>query len=193
MPPQGYGIGAYMADFTEHFDSVKLPLGAKVQKSPTGLGLDFPRFQMFDVWVEPHVNAEVSVLPDHVEAKATTADCIITGSSHVEALKLNERFDLQASVVFTWTEAAGKGQQAVITTKSDIVVQVDVPPPFSFIPKPALQATVDAALAAVLPVMRDAFIRGLVTRYATWVANRLPTKALEKAKPGGVPKALPRV
>jgi hypothetical protein len=41
-----------------------------------------------------------SVLPDRVEARATTADCVITGSSHVEALKLNERFDLKVGRCF---------------------------------------------------------------------------------------------
>eukprot|EP00955_Chlamydomonas_euryale_P036172 350364-Chlamydomonas_euryale.AAC.1 len=48
--------------------------------------------------------------------------------------------------------------------------QVDVPLPFSLLPTSTLEATADAALAVVLPVLRDAFVRNLVARYAPWAS-----------------------
>ncbi len=53
---------------------------------------------------------------------------------------------------------------------SPLWVQVDVPAPFSFMPKSALEAVVDTALGTVLFVMRDAFIRHLVTDCGKWCA-----------------------
>eukprot|EP00955_Chlamydomonas_euryale_P036173 350364-Chlamydomonas_euryale.AAC.2 len=116
--------------------------------------LDFPKLQLLDVWVEPHVRADVrcghsnsaggwdvwatrrrsrtAVLPRasrHAQrrARATTAGCVLSGSHHVEALQLNERFDLDACVRFSWADGAPDvrgGRAPVLITDSRIDVQV---------------------------------------------------------------------
>lgn len=45
------------------------------------------------------------MLKDSFEVTAGTGDCILEGSHHVAKLNLNDRFNLDVKIVFTWTEA----------------------------------------------------------------------------------------
>lgn len=50
----------------------------------------------------------LSVVQNKAEITSHTADCILEGSQHVSAMNLNERFELDVKIVFTWDEKQQK-------------------------------------------------------------------------------------
>lgn len=80
----------------------------------------------------------------------------------MEQLRLNDKFNLDVLMDFTWVpEGApgGGGGGPVINVDWSLVVKIDIPPPFSFIPGPVLEATGDTAFGAIMPVIIVSAVR----------------------------------
>lgn len=47
-------------------------------------------------------------MKDRAEITSTTGDCVLYGSHHVNQLGLNERFNLDVRIVFTWDDQSSR-------------------------------------------------------------------------------------
>ncbi|WP_414542016.1 DUF1997 domain-containing protein [Nostoc sp. CCY0012] len=63
--------------------------------------------------------------------------------------------------------------------RADLEVQVDFPPPFSFTPKPILEATGNGLLKSVLLTVKQRLQHQLLTDYRHWVKSQMQEKALD--------------
>ncbi|YAF96228.1 MAG: DUF1997 domain-containing protein [Nodularia sp. CChRGM 3473] len=62
--------------------------------------------------------------------------------------------------------------------RADLEVQVDLPPPFSFTPKPILEATGNGLLKSVLLTVKQRLLHQLLADYRHWVISQMQEKAL---------------
>jgi hypothetical protein len=69
--------------------------------------------------------------------------------SHWLQFKLNDRFNLDVAISF----AAPHTNVPKIVTDGRIEVQIDIPPPFSFMPKPVLESAGNTALQGTLSIL----------------------------------------
>ncbi|MBE9006033.1 DUF1997 domain-containing protein [Fortiea sp. LEGE XX443] len=63
--------------------------------------------------------------------------------------------------------------------KADLEVQVDLPPPLSFTPKPIIETTGNALLKSVLVTVKQRLLHHLLADYRHWVTSQISEKALE--------------
>ena len=59
-----------------------------------------------------------SVIPDNLIVTSTTKDCILDGSSHVQQLNLNERYNLDVQIVCSWSN------QRLMASEGSLMVEV---------------------------------------------------------------------
>lgn len=187
----GASLQEYMSRASENFGRISLPLGGRISTLDSSrIELVIPRITLFDVWLQPRAIAELSSFNERIEFKSTTESCVLDGSSHVKDFKLDERFNLDVKMAFTWKNKAAPGAAAggsapgsedpsssssplthahdKIYATGDITIEVDIPPPFSFIPKPVLESTANAALAASIAIILNEFVTQLSRDYAVW-------------------------
>lgn len=159
-------LEAYMAYMGQDISRIaRFPLGAELILTPgtSNFKMVVPKMSVFDVWVLPIAYTTISQSPGVVSMEAT--DCEITGSSHVEQLKLNDLFNIKALVAF---KASGTVATPTVTSEATFSLNIDVPPPFSFLPKPLLEGTGNAALSPIVSVLMNSFITSLVEDHKKW-------------------------
>jgi hypothetical protein len=67
--------------------------------------------------------------------------------------KLNERFKLDVQISFTSHQPSGPGTIGNIRTRGHLSVKVDVPPPFSLMPRQVLETTGNTAMQTTLTLL----------------------------------------
>lgn len=55
---------------------------------------------------------------DYLKVTSTTKDCILEGSSHVQQLNLNDRYNLDVSITLVWKD------ERLMTSEGSLVVEV---------------------------------------------------------------------
>ncbi|NWF61329.1 MAG: DUF1997 domain-containing protein [Fischerella sp.] len=96
--------------------------------------------------------------------------CEILGIEYV-----NQRFDLNLKghlsphQVHTGTRLQGR---------ADLEVQVELPPPFSFTPKPILETTGNSLLKSVLLTIKQRLLNQLIADYRRWVILQTKEQSL---------------
>ncbi|MBW4560283.1 MAG: DUF1997 domain-containing protein [Mojavia pulchra JT2-VF2] len=63
--------------------------------------------------------------------------------------------------------------------RADLEVQVDLPPPFSFTPKPILEATGNGLLKSVLLTVKQRLLHQLLADYRRWIVSQTKHKGLD--------------
>lgn len=63
--------------------------------------------------------------------------------------------------------------------RADLEVLVDLPPPFSFTPKPILEATGNGLLKSVLLSVKQRLLNQLLTDYRYWVISQTKDRRLD--------------
>ncbi len=87
--------------------------------------------------------------------------CEILGFEYInQRFALNLKGNLSPSLHSTGTRLQGK---------ADLEVQVELPPPFSFTPKPILEATGNGLLKSVLLTVKQRLLHQLLADYRRWV------------------------
>ena len=83
---------------TDQYVLIPLPNNAKLEKMSDNIfSLKVPELQIFNVWLRPHVVSRVDVTPDGVIIEAI--ECRLDGSSEVQRLDLNSKFELFVKVI----------------------------------------------------------------------------------------------
>lgn len=64
--------------------------------------------------------------------------------------------------------------------RADLEVQVDLPPPFAFTPKPILEATGNGLLKSVLLTVKQRLLHQLIADYRRWIISQTQEKAISE-------------
>ncbi|MCU0569387.1 MAG: DUF1997 domain-containing protein [Oculatellaceae cyanobacterium Prado106] len=112
--------------------------------------------------IQPTVDMKIWMTPTG-EIRLNSVGCEIRGIEYI-----NQRFnlDLQGRLAPELVNGI-----TYLKGKADLQVQVDVPPPLWFTPKPLLETTGNGLLHSVLLTMRHRLMHQLVNDYRTWVAS----------------------
>lgn len=172
----------YMRLPVEQYALVPMPLNSTLSRLPGGSVSDFelvvPPVRFLWLQVQPVVHAFVVLEEDKV---VITGDrCTLEGSPFIAKAKLNERFSFNVWSELTWDDTLGNGEgiskqqdgsESTIHARSRIKVDVDVPRPFSAIPKRAIEATGDKAMQLSLNILLKSFMKGLAGDYERWATD----------------------
>ncbi|BCL36762.1 DUF1997 domain-containing protein [Nostoc sp. MS1] len=98
--------------------------------------------------------------------------CEIRGFEYInQRFSLNLRGYLSPYQSSTGTRLEGR---------ADLEVQVDLPPPFSFTPKPILETTGNGLLKSVLLTVKQRLLHHLLADYRQWVISQTQEQSLSK-------------
>ncbi|NDJ23041.1 DUF1997 domain-containing protein [Nostoc sp. B(2019)] len=97
--------------------------------------------------------------------------CEIVGFEYV-----NQRFALNLKGYLSPKELSSGTR---LQGRADLEVQVDLPPPFSFTPKPILEATGNGLLKSVLLTVKQRLLHQLLADYRHWVISQTKDKGLD--------------
>lgn len=178
-----------------------MPLGSSLTKldtcnnnsnsndeTTTEFELVVPEITFFNLTLQPVVLCTVQPMDDKVVISSN--NCYLRGSPFIEKTRLNERFDFQVRTTLTWydndaMQVVSKSSLAdnneerndeeercsSITATTSIDVDVDVPRPFSSLPKFILQRTGNAAMKLSLKFIQANFVRNLANDYIKWCSD----------------------
>jgi hypothetical protein len=90
--------------------------------------------------------------------------CDIRGVEYI-----NQRFSLNLVGQLTPSEVNGETR---LTGRADLQVEVDLPPPLRFTPKPLLEATGNGLLRSVLLTIKQRLMHQLLSDYRHWVMSQ---------------------
>jgi hypothetical protein len=183
----------YMRLPVEQYALVPMPLNSTLSRLPGGSVSDFelvvPPVRFLWLQVQPVVHAFVVLEENRV---VITGDrCMLKGSPFISKVKLNERFSFRVWSELTWDDTLGKDactkggirqqdhsnsdgdddRESTIYARSRIKVDVDVPRPFSAVPKRVIEATGDKAMQLSLKILLKSFMKGLASDYERWAGD----------------------
>jgi len=138
---------------------------------PNLFELKGPRMEFFNIWVEPRLRVTVTqdlgdedTLPS-VTLSSDTAE--VDGSDFVRSL--NSKFNIGWTTKLTWKAAPGsKGE---ISGDAKLNLDTEVIAPFSLMPRPAFNASVQAVLDSMLPPVLGIFMSRLGQDYTKWASD----------------------
>jgi Protein of unknown function (DUF1997) len=114
--------------------------------------------------LQPIVDMQIWTEPDG-SLRLRSIGCEIRGIEYI-----NQRFSLDLDGRLTPQQING---MTYLTGRADLQVQVDVPPPLGFTPKPFLETTGNGLLRSVLLTIRHRLMHQLLSDYRSWVAAQL--------------------
>ena len=132
-----------------------------------------------------------SVYPQENRVVISSSKCILRGSSFIEKTQLNDRFDFNVNTTLTWNDVISDihlsqnnnqygdvnedennmNMRCSITAETSIKVDVDVPRPFSSIPKRIIERTGNAAMNLSLRYIQANFVDNLAEDYKKWAID----------------------
>lgn len=162
----------YLAGAQDILPRLPQPAGAVYRRKPGGSPSEFlftlPKMQLFDVSLQP--TSETTVMVDKSGAMVLTSDqARLSGSHHVDSLGLNERYACGIEVRFAPAASGGR-----LEGTAALNVDVDLPLPFSLMPREPQQAAGSAVLTATMQLVMTEFARTLANDFALWHARRVP-------------------
>ena len=176
----------YMQLPVEQYVLIPMPLGSSLttrvrndddindnnQKlsSNTEFELVVPTITFFQLSLTPVVYATVQ--PQENQVVISSNQCILRGSSFIEKVQLNDRFDFFVNTTLTWEDDITYNSTGCsITAETHIKVDVDVPRPFNTIPKRIIERTGNAAMHISLKYIQKNFVHNLAVDYNKWARD----------------------
>lgn len=131
--------------------------------------------------IQPIVDLRVWAEPDG-SVYVQSVGCEIRGVEYV-----NQRFKLNLAGKLQPQQLHGA---TVLSGRADLEVQVDMPPPLAFTPKPFLEAAGNGLLKSVLLTVKQRLMHHLLADYRTWaMASLTVTSAAQPSMPTNSPIA----
>ena len=163
--------------------------GTDLLSANTEFELVVPTITFFKMSLQPVVYA--SVYPQENRVVISSSKCILRGSSFIEKTQLNDRFDFSVNTTLTWNDTMSDiylsqnnnqngdvnedenhmNMRCSITAETCIKVDVDVPRPFSSIPKRIIERTGNAAMNLSLRYIQANFVENLAEDYNKWATD----------------------
>ncbi|GAX75871.1 hypothetical protein CEUSTIGMA_g3314.t1 [Chlamydomonas eustigma] len=163
-------LSDYMSQIDDVLADMDLPLGGKVSKiDETHLQITIPKIQLYDFWLQPISVVEITHSPNSVEVTTTTSNCVMDASQQIKDMGLDKMYNVNVRLALKWDDVS----QPTLTSTSSINVEVDLPPPFSLIPKPLVKAGGDAAMNATLAILVSSFGEKIKSDLKTWNGGKI--------------------
>lgn len=146
---------------------VVMALAASSQIEPMGddrFRLKMHPLSFLTLAIQPIVDLHVWAESDGT-VYVQSIGCEIRGVEYI-----NQRFKLNLVGKLQPRQLNGA---TVLTGKADLEVQVDVPPPLNFTPKPFLETTGNGLLKSVLLTVKQRLMHHLLADYYTWAMSNL--------------------
>ena len=191
-------LTSYMQLPVEQYVLIPMPLGSSLSTTCKSQSLDegtefelvVPTVSFFKVSLQPVVYA--SVQPQENRVVITSNQCILHGSPFIEKVQLNDRFDFCVNTTLTWEDSLAPGNAEArndnpndheheteeenddnppgcfITAQTCIDIQVDVPRPFSSLPKAFVEKAGNSAIKLSLKYILNNFVENLANDYGKW-------------------------
>lgn len=160
----------------ETYDGDSSPSSIDYPSDCTEFELVVPNITFFKLSLQPVVYAIVQ--PHHDRVVISSTKCLLRGSPFIEKVKLNDRFDFSVNTTITWEDSFSKSTisqlgeiDCTITSETCINVDVDVPRPFTSIPKRLLERAGNAAMKVSLNYIQANFVHNLAADYKTWATK----------------------
>ncbi|MGC9526730.1 MAG: DUF1997 domain-containing protein [Limnospira sp.] len=126
--------------------------------------------------IQPTVDLKVSTLANGT-VRLRSLNCEIRGIEYI-----NRRFSLNLVGRLAPYEIDGVTR---LRGKADLEVQVEVPPPIGFTPKPILEATGNGLLKSVLMTIKQRLMHNLLSDYRRWASEQSEAQVAEPTQPVG--------
>jgi hypothetical protein len=130
-----------------------------IQLSPEVFRLKMRPLTFMSVTIQPTVDMRVWTGANSTVC-LESVDCEIVGVEYI-----NQRFSLQLKGYLS-PEQSKAGTR--LKGQADLKVQVDLPPPFSFMPKVIVETAGNGLLKSVLMTIRQRLLRYLLSDYQQW-------------------------
>ncbi|KAL7509945.1 hypothetical protein ACHAXN_007589 [Cyclotella atomus] len=149
--------------------------------------LEVPTITFFNLSLQPVVYATVQ--PQRNRVTISSNKCLLHGSPFIEKVKLNDRFIFDVQCTLTWMDglqsnniknenqpqthqsAAATSGPCTISAETIIDVDVNVPRPFSSLPKSFVQKTGNAAMKLSMKYIQRNFVESLAKDYERWASD----------------------
>lgn len=156
---------------------------AKGENTEEWFKLEVPTITFFNLSLQPVVYATVQ--PQSNKVVISSNKCLLYGSPFIEKVKLNDRFIFDVKCTLTWMDGLQTQRQknaqgtiqstsyapCTITAETIIDVDVNVPRPFSSLPKPFVQKTGNAAMRLSMKYIQRNFVESLAKDYEKWAED----------------------
>jgi hypothetical protein len=145
------------------------------------LDTDYFRLKMrplsfMNLSIQPTVDMTVSALANGT-VRLRSHNCEIRGVDYI-----NRRFSLNLAGRLAPYQIDGVTH---LRGKADLEVQVEVPPPIGFTPKPILETTGNGLLKSVLLTVKQRLMHNLLSDYCRWASEQEETQMSEATQPVG--------
>jgi len=134
--------------------------------------------EVFRLKMRPLTFMTLSIQPTvdmRVWAESNGIICLRSVSCEILGVEyINQRFDLNLKGHLFPYERSG---DTFLKGKADLEVEVELPPPFSFMPTSILEATGNGLLKSVLMTVKQRLLHQLLVDYRCWVISQ--TKEIE--------------
>lgn len=162
VTPTTRSLEQYMLLPVAGYALMPMPPGTALKRVPGSADLfelEAPSLKFFNVEVKPIIVSRVAPTPNAVFI--SSQQCVIRGSPMVNQLGLNDIFALDVQVQFTWSGNT-------IYSKSDIKVDVAVPPMFRMLPKDLVISTGNGVMQTALNLIQQEFLKSLGKDFERW-------------------------
>ncbi|KAL7537511.1 hypothetical protein ACHAXR_007860 [Thalassiosira sp. AJA248-18] len=160
-------LGSSLTRISDNNDVDSIIPSTSLLDEGTEFELVVPIITFFKIQLQPVVYA--SVQPQKNRVVISSNQCILRGSPFIEKVQLNDRFDFCVNTTLTWEDVLSPENLA--QTETCIKVDVDVPRPFSSIPRSIIERTGNAAMRLSLKYIQGNFVDNLAKDYEKWATD----------------------
>ena len=157
----------------ERLETIPFARGTKLEKSKTNeisnYELVAPPVQFLHLKVHPRVYTNITQTPNSIII--TSHKCELSGSTMIE--NINKCFKFRVDTSFTWSSTIDSNIESnrQLCSSSSVVVEINPPRMFSFVPKKMLEGTANLVIQVTMNSLEEGFLMSLHDDYIRW-ANK---------------------
>jgi len=166
-------LDTYMKLPMERLETIPFAHGTKLEKSKTSelsnYELVAPPVQFLHLKVNPRVYTNITQTDYSI--LITSHKCELSGSTMIE--NINKCFKFRVDTKFTWDSIIDNNIESKrqLCSASSVVVEINPPSMFSFIPKKLLEQTANLVISVTMNSLEEGFLSSLHDDYIRW-ANK---------------------
>eukprot|EP00955_Chlamydomonas_euryale_P042012 352193-Chlamydomonas_euryale.AAC.12 len=126
---------------------------------------------------------------NRIDFMSKTEHVQLDGSEHIKGARIADRFHMDVHMKFVWKREDDGAEPVVpsnggdmpgrynVVGTSSIMVEVDVPAPFSFMPYNLIKGAANAGLHSTNRLIVESFVKNMAADYERWSADIIARQA----------------